>query len=258
MTDPATEDAANKWMCEYCTYMNYRSSMKCTMCAGLKPLLNEDIYRLSPSQPHSPSNAGSGPSLNYKSNNASLTICRSKTPSPQPHNSPQSTRHTPPMPPSNNASPNRGEPSTRSPPAACTSVTSNWKCPTCTYLNHGIRTATTKCGACKTERYGERRTSEDLHNDMNDQLKALSLAATERMDVVHTSDPDLRAAISHRSPSRTTSPLDSASNLSGSRHHLEAAAARVSPVDSKCHSAGPGKWSCSVSRILRFYAFTNL
>lgn len=35
-----------KWSCEYCTYKNYPSSLKCTMCRGAKPLLNEDIYRL--------------------------------------------------------------------------------------------------------------------------------------------------------------------------------------------------------------------
>lgn len=33
-------------MCEYCTYANYPSSLKCTMCQGSKPLLNEDIFRL--------------------------------------------------------------------------------------------------------------------------------------------------------------------------------------------------------------------
>lgn len=35
-----------KWACEYCTYENYPSSLKCTMCRGPKPFVSEDIYRL--------------------------------------------------------------------------------------------------------------------------------------------------------------------------------------------------------------------
>lgn len=35
-----------KWSCEYCTYENYPSSIKCTMCRGPKPFVSEDIYRL--------------------------------------------------------------------------------------------------------------------------------------------------------------------------------------------------------------------
>ncbi|XP_060646164.1 ubiquitin thioesterase trabid [Drosophila nasuta] len=43
-----TSDKAQKWKCETCTYENYPSSLKCTMCQASKPLLNEDIFRLSP------------------------------------------------------------------------------------------------------------------------------------------------------------------------------------------------------------------
>ncbi|XP_041786781.1 ubiquitin thioesterase trabid-like isoform X1 [Anopheles merus] len=39
-----------KWVCEYCTYENYPLSLKCIMCKGTKPLLKEDIFRLSPTQ----------------------------------------------------------------------------------------------------------------------------------------------------------------------------------------------------------------
>lgn len=39
------DDTTKKWMCEYCTYENFQSSLKCTMCKGPKPLLNEDIFR---------------------------------------------------------------------------------------------------------------------------------------------------------------------------------------------------------------------
>uniref|UniRef100_A0A1B0DGQ4 ubiquitinyl hydrolase 1 n=1 Tax=Phlebotomus papatasi TaxID=29031 RepID=A0A1B0DGQ4_PHLPP len=54
MCDMSTE----KWICEYCTYANFPSSLKCTMCKGQKPLLNEDIFRLNPSPP--PTNANLG------------------------------------------------------------------------------------------------------------------------------------------------------------------------------------------------------
>ncbi|XP_072376045.1 ubiquitin thioesterase ZRANB1-like, partial [Diabrotica undecimpunctata] len=39
-------ESDKKWSCEYCTYENYPSSIKCTMCRGPKPFVNEDIYRL--------------------------------------------------------------------------------------------------------------------------------------------------------------------------------------------------------------------
>uniref|UniRef100_A0A0A9ZB83 ubiquitinyl hydrolase 1 n=1 Tax=Lygus hesperus TaxID=30085 RepID=A0A0A9ZB83_LYGHE len=36
-----------KWSCEYCTYENFPTALKCTMCRGAKPLRSsEDIYRL--------------------------------------------------------------------------------------------------------------------------------------------------------------------------------------------------------------------
>ncbi|KAJ8686660.1 hypothetical protein QAD02_022454 [Eretmocerus hayati] len=54
----------SKWTCEYCTYENWPSSLKCTMCRGAKPLLGEDIYRLRDSSPQrSCSNVASGPVL---------------------------------------------------------------------------------------------------------------------------------------------------------------------------------------------------
>ncbi|XP_035735561.1 ubiquitin thioesterase trabid-like isoform X2 [Vespa mandarinia] len=56
------EEAESKWTCEYCTYENWPSSLKCTMCRGAKPLLGEDIYRLRNTSPQrSGSNVASGP-----------------------------------------------------------------------------------------------------------------------------------------------------------------------------------------------------
>uniref|UniRef100_A0A182W151 ubiquitinyl hydrolase 1 n=1 Tax=Anopheles minimus TaxID=112268 RepID=A0A182W151_9DIPT len=51
-----------KWVCDYCTYENYPLSLKCIMCKGSKPLLKEDIFRLSPTQQLSATNR-SNPNL---------------------------------------------------------------------------------------------------------------------------------------------------------------------------------------------------
>lgn len=207
------------------------------MCTSPKTLLNEDIFRLSPSQPHSPTQ-----SSNYHrpavTKNTSLTICRSKTPSPQPPTSPQSE-------PRHKSSPSRGEPSSQQ-------IISNWICPSCSFQNQNgsPRNTLAKCGQCDTENAlvavsGEkRRTSEDLHNDMNDQMKALSMEKIGDRKEIIGSDPDLRAAAACRSASRTASPMGSASNLSGSRHNL---------------SADLMKWSCSVSLIIKiiFWSIFN-
>ncbi|KAF5304182.1 hypothetical protein FQR65_LT08076 [Abscondita terminalis] len=41
-----SENNKAKWSCEYCTYENFPSSQKCTMCRGPRPFHSEDIYRL--------------------------------------------------------------------------------------------------------------------------------------------------------------------------------------------------------------------
>ncbi|XP_066999012.1 ubiquitin thioesterase trabid isoform X2 [Anabrus simplex] len=57
------DPSSTKWACEYCTYENWPSSLKCTMCRGSKPLLGEDIYRLCDETPSSGGpNLASGPS----------------------------------------------------------------------------------------------------------------------------------------------------------------------------------------------------
>ncbi|KAL1380149.1 hypothetical protein pipiens_014415 [Culex pipiens pipiens] len=69
-TDGAPQTQLQKWSCEYCTYENFLQSLKCTMCKGQKPLLNEDIFRLSPTQQlstkkRSTVNLASGPSTRF-------------------------------------------------------------------------------------------------------------------------------------------------------------------------------------------------
>uniref|UniRef100_T1GWG4 RanBP2-type domain-containing protein n=1 Tax=Megaselia scalaris TaxID=36166 RepID=T1GWG4_MEGSC len=39
-------NTSGKWSCEYCTYENFQSSQKCVMCKGLRPTVNEDIFRV--------------------------------------------------------------------------------------------------------------------------------------------------------------------------------------------------------------------
>lgn len=41
-----SKGSEEKWACEICTYENWPSSIKCTMCRSKKPLLGEDIYKL--------------------------------------------------------------------------------------------------------------------------------------------------------------------------------------------------------------------
>jgi len=106
------EDAEQKWICEYCTYENWPSSLKCTMCRGAKPLLGEDIYRLrDPSPQKGLSNAvASGPvsqispTDNFVSQNYSQNL------------------------------PSAGK----------------WTCGMCTYLNYQNATRCVQCGNRKT------------------------------------------------------------------------------------------------------------
>ena len=72
------EESKKKWICEYCTYSNWQSSMKCTMCRGKKPALlcsTENIYSAantnslrgeSSSVLSTPTQSGSGTKLWHK------------------------------------------------------------------------------------------------------------------------------------------------------------------------------------------------
>lgn len=73
------DDSSNlpKWTCEYCTYANYPSALKCTMCRGSKPLLNEDIFRLREESPPPISDLSpvSGPSVKNHDGKWSCHAC---------------------------------------------------------------------------------------------------------------------------------------------------------------------------------------
>lgn len=71
MSEGRSDSNEAKWTCEYCTYENWPSSLKCTMCRGAKPLLGEDIYRLRDTSPQrSGSSVASGPAPQYEAYNA--------------------------------------------------------------------------------------------------------------------------------------------------------------------------------------------
>ncbi|XP_076253544.1 ubiquitin thioesterase trabid isoform X2 [Rhynchophorus ferrugineus] len=57
-------DNDKKWACEYCTYENYPSAIKCTMCRGPRPF--ENIYRLHEDRDDRCSPVGAGASLDLK------------------------------------------------------------------------------------------------------------------------------------------------------------------------------------------------
>lgn len=54
-----SEPLESKWSCEYCTYENFPSSLKCTMCRGPKPFVSEDIYQIHGNDERSLSNSNS-------------------------------------------------------------------------------------------------------------------------------------------------------------------------------------------------------
>ncbi|KAK0084801.1 hypothetical protein PV325_006406 [Microctonus aethiopoides] len=106
------KESQSKWTCEYCTYENWPSSLKCTMCRGSKPLLGEDIYRL---RDPSPQRAGSNDASGPVPFSPSTDICNL---------SPQNYRQN---------VPSGGK----------------WFCETCTYLNYQNAT---RCIQCNTRK----------------------------------------------------------------------------------------------------------
>lgn len=131
-------ETESKWTCEYCTYENWPSSLKCTMCRGAKPLLGEDIYRLrDPSPQRSGSSVASGPvppvvqptsdSYNLDSQNYSQNV------------------------------PSAGK----------------WYCESCTYLNYQNTTRCTQCGKRKPAIHNQ--SIHSVASNLHEQLAPLRL-----------------------------------------------------------------------------------
>lgn len=145
----------SKWTCEYCTYENWPSSLKCTMCRGSRPYIGENIYRLGGESPGPPEIlvAASGPSDADKwecpqctyhnwSRSKRCTECRtsSKLKDSNVTFSLQeqfnSLRIT--------DSQQQPQPQPQQPPQPCSQ--SKWTCPTCTYENWPKTAKCTMCG----------------------------------------------------------------------------------------------------------------
>ncbi len=215
-----------KWLCEYCTYENFPSSRKCTMCNCQKALLNEDIFRYNYKIYLCP--------LVYTRNNRT-TYC-SLSPSQQCDNnqsiieasslSLSTTNLTASCGPSNQESTvNTSSLSTTT--TTTKNTPTKWTCSNCTYLN--MSKTTSRCVQCATTK----RTESEL-NMFNEQMKSLNLAE----------DQELLAT------SNRISPMGSATNLSGSRTNL-GAGARISPVEQRSYPLN--KWMCTVSTRLQFF-----
>ncbi|EDV49732.1 uncharacterized protein Dere_GG17341, isoform C [Drosophila erecta] len=147
-----TKDDAQKWKCEICTYENYPSSLKCTMCQASKPLLNENIFRLSPAQE----------SCTVAEEAAAVEVAvMSPTPS--------STCYS--LQPQNQARQSNVADSEK------------WPCKVCTYLNWP---RSLRCVQCCTKRGGEtiERGNKDMDNEADadragEALQALRISGSE-------------------------------------------------------------------------------
>ncbi|XP_044003616.1 ubiquitin thioesterase trabid isoform X2 [Aphidius gifuensis] len=130
----------SKWNCEYCTYENWPSSLKCTMCRGAKPLFSEDIYKLRNSSPQR-SSVASGP-VSY---------------------SPSADSH-------NLISQNSKQ---------ILSTSDNWSCEACTYLNYENATLCGQCMSHKLQNQSQFNSASNLHEHLAP-LKLIDLPKTSQ------------------------------------------------------------------------------
>lgn len=132
------EETQSKWTCEYCTYENWPSSLKCTMCRGTKPLLGEDIYRLrDPSPQRSSSNVASGPVPHISNSTDSYNL--------SPQNYSQNL-------------PSGGK----------------WSCESCTYLNYPNATRCVQCDNRRTPN-NTTQSSNSIASNLHEHLAPLRL-----------------------------------------------------------------------------------
>ncbi|KAJ8391820.1 hypothetical protein AAFF_G00085920 [Aldrovandia affinis] len=88
MTEPGP-----KWSCEYCTYENWQSAVKCTMCRAARPspaiITEEPVSGLDPCREWDSSGPGGG---------STLLICPDSSARPRPRGLPHTSRRPPPSP----------------------------------------------------------------------------------------------------------------------------------------------------------------
>ncbi|KAL0964785.1 hypothetical protein UPYG_G00328910 [Umbra pygmaea] len=107
-----------KWACDYCTYENWPSAVKCTMCRAQRPsspIITEEPYNTIPCTFSLGSGCGWQDPPNSEGGGGSLLICPDS--SARPRVKPQSTAET----------------------------TSKWSCQICTYLNFPRAIRCTQC-----------------------------------------------------------------------------------------------------------------
>lgn len=209
-----------KWVCEYCTYENYPSAMKCTMCRGHKPFVSEDIYRLhgtdekfsntnllSSTASASENKVGRGKwsceTCTFVNNSKDQICIQCGTPTQDSANNLHeqiqplkiTSQHS-------DVAQSLSRSQNNSPPASITNIENSrrtqlmkWACPMCTYENWP---KSTKCSMCATI----------PNNSLRSQASSLIMASPEKeMDATsnvedryRTSPNILDSALSQQSP----------------------------------------------------------
>ncbi|XP_014089827.3 ubiquitin thioesterase trabid [Bactrocera oleae] len=150
------DSKVQKWTCDYCTYENFPSSLKCTMCKGAKPLLNEDIFRLSPPQTAFGGEEERGATADVVEA-SSLNACYAQSRQDVPSTTPATAS-----------------------PSAC----AKWACKMCTYLNWP---RSLRCVQCCSKRG----TAVDVNVEQNicnaGEAAAASLPTTGNLDTIDSS-----------------------------------------------------------------------
>ncbi|EDV94568.1 ubiquitin thioesterase trabid [Drosophila grimshawi] len=161
-----TSNKPQKWKCEICTYENYPSSLKCTMCQASKPLLNEDIFRLSPAQTTHENYIAEGAA-------AGLPVCEPTSTC----FARQQQQHQP--------QPQQQHPQQQQARQSNVADSEKWPCKVCTYLNWP---RSLRCVQCCTKRGGAAsessataadRDSTDCVDRAGDALQALRISGSD-------------------------------------------------------------------------------
>ncbi|CAH2005090.1 unnamed protein product [Acanthoscelides obtectus] len=179
-------ESEKKWVCEYCTYENYPSSIKCTMCRGPKPFVSEDIYSLHGDTQHGDEKFSSavGPieenkskcvKCTYNTSNECIMCGFPKTVSPNTLH-----EHIQPLRISQHSDLAQSLSRNNSPPASLTNLEntrrttqSKWICQMCTYENWP---RSSKCAMCGT-----------IHNSQRSQASSLIMPPSPERNI----DPDV-------------------------------------------------------------------
>ncbi|GJQ75890.1 putative zinc ion binding protein [Trypoxylus dichotomus] len=194
-----SDSAEQKWICEYCTYANFPSSIKCTMCRGPKPYASENIYKLNDEKISNTNIIGSasGPCENKVGrnrwacevctfiNSSKESLC-TQCGSPAPISVNNIHEHIQPLRISQHSDIAQSLSRSRnsSPPASVTNMENSrrtnlakWNCPLCTYENWP---KSTKCAMCGTV----------PNNTLRSQASSLIMSSPEKDADVSANEDD--------------------------------------------------------------------